>query len=184
MERKTFKDGMIRLTLAHPGLNPTPESQDFWLEILADLSDWQFEESILKICRTVRSIHPNDNLAALIREHAPAIPKDMASEKELADFLEGKKDVRGIVNAVNPGVWDPHWVQSDISCDPDSPPEERCAWCGNYVEYYWVKEPYLFRRWGQKRPFWLRVGCPGCDEGKGQRKQNMEWAEEALREGK
>lgn len=186
MREGTFDQGIKRLYQVFPGLKPKDEAAisfwesqlDVWEGILSDLSDSQFEQAIASICRRVKDIFPSSNLAALIVEHAPEERRyDQASQEDLDRFLEGAKGrgIRGIVDQVSPGTWDISWVQTAREIyDRMNPPEERCRFCGEYVTYYWVDIEWLYRRWGQNRPFWLRVECPACDEGKAKKRAGQE----------
>lgn len=192
MTGPVFLKGMERLSIAFPTFKPDPKSIDAWFERLKNISDRQFNNSVDAICDGIKEIFPGTNIVALIREN---IPRRVDGEKEAtAKFLEGAEGFEGVVERIAPGkLWNVADYQPEptnhghegvkipapiVACDvrifdPEHKPWESCRYCGAQVDYYWVETDWLIRKWKQKQPFWLRIGCMACDERKWQEKNKL-----------
>ncbi len=67
MRDETFKKGIAMLCMAFPNITFIAE---FYREMLADLTDVEFQAAVMKIIRQEKEIYPNTNMVAMIRRRA------------------------------------------------------------------------------------------------------------------
>lgn len=178
MKDEVFETGISKLITVFSALQPSVATLREWKNLVRKMDGELFLAAIDEICEQKTEIYPYTNLAALIKEFAGKINvrkqryNEISAKQELDRFLKGTDGLKGIVSQVNPGIWDLSGNQAamDEIYDRMNPPEERCRWCGEFVAYWWCDIDWLYERWGQDRPFWLRIECPACDKGK---KHNM-----------
>lgn len=67
MTKDVFKKGMVMMTVAFPNMQIAIEA---FYELLADLTDAEYQSAVLKIVRGEKELYPNTNVIALIRRKA------------------------------------------------------------------------------------------------------------------
>ena len=180
-----------------------------WQELLSGMKEDLFLEAISQICRN-EQVFSNTNIVALIARKAEEIneERNLAYQRAGGRLHEERKrepapSTRQLVDGARVRVyigdtWDLGWIQSEFSVDPGVSPQEQCRQCEGMVEYVWVHDKWLYKKWGQKQPCWMRVGCLVCDALGG--KENvpaadpsyytqeeiefLRWYEQRIREGK
>ena len=68
LTKKGFAEGINLLSITFPNLELSEKTLKVWKQLLDDLTDEQFKEGILRICRDTKELYPNSNIVALIRD--------------------------------------------------------------------------------------------------------------------
>lgn len=105
MKSETFSKGIAILSMCFPNLDLNPERIQLMHELLNDLSDEVFIQSIRNMAQNLKEIYPNTNLIAHIREKSDEIKKvlpfprtalelTMSKEEQERNRLVAKKYIR------------------------------------------------------------------------------------------